>query len=183
MKVMFNILLSFNATSFLVIIFMVKNGHTIDFFFGRVPYLEVAPEFVSYILYVIIPVILTWISIRMTSLLGEDEFKENDIVEIECVDNIFMPSYLGYFFVAVSINEWGTLIFVYGLLFIFTFLSQALYFNPIFLAFRYGFYNAKTSNGAVIFLISKKSYKTPKEVVIDSARRVNDYTYIEGGKL
>ncbi|HHT1064301.1 TPA: hypothetical protein ACTYAA_003754, partial [Citrobacter freundii] len=74
---------------------------------------------------------------------------------------------------------WETLWFVYGVLFIFTFLSQALYFNPLFLIFGYEFYNVKTKNGTAIFLISRQKYKTPSEIDISTAFRINNYTFIE----
>ena len=74
-----------------------------------------------------------------------------------------------------------TLIFVYGVLFAFTFLSQALYFNPLFLLFGFEFYNIKTMSGAGIFLISRNGYKTPSDIVIDRAYRINNYTFIERG--
>lgn len=180
MILLFRLLLSFNATSLLIIIFLVKKGYSIDYFLPAHPIINATPSILSYLLYAAIPVALTWLSINLTPLLGSDDFKENHIIEVECADNIFLPSYLGYFFVALSIDHWGTLTFIYSILFIFTFLSQALYFNPIFLAFKYGFYNIKTRNGAAIFLISKNSFKTPSEVEIPRAYRINNYTYIDG---
>ena len=116
--------------------------------------------------------------------------KLSDVTQNEMVANIgtlnrihannsFLPSYLGYFFVALSVGNWETLWFVYGVLFIFTFLSQALYFNPLFLIFGYEFYNVKTKNGTAIFLISRQKYKTPSDIYISTAFRINNYTFIE----
>jgi hypothetical protein len=122
---------------------------------------------------------LTGLSIRLSPHLGQDSFAKGDVVSIEHANNSFLPSYLGYFFVALSVNNWETLFFVYGVLFVFTFLSQALYFNPLFLVFRFEFYNITTRNGAAIFLISKKHYKKPDEVILEQVYRINNYTYIE----
>ncbi|TOM27660.1 hypothetical protein CGH79_25305, partial [Vibrio parahaemolyticus] len=72
-----------------------------------------------------------------------------------------------------------TLWFVYGVLFVFTFLSQALYFNPLFLLFGFEFYNINTKNGRSIFLISRYKYKNPVEVDVPVANRINNYTFIE----
>jgi hypothetical protein len=69
--------------------------------------------------------------------------------------------------------------FVYVVLFVFTFLSQALYFNPLFLLFGYEFYNIKTNNGTAIFLISRRQYRQPRDVEIATAYRINNYTFIE----
>lgn len=131
--------------------------------------------------YLLIPIFLTWLSIFLSSFLGKDSFEVGKIKTIEHANNSFLPSYLGYFFVALSVSNGETLLFVYGVLFVFTFLSQALYFNPLFLLFRFEFYNITTTNGASIFLISRHVYKVPSEINIDVAFRINNYTYIEKG--
>lgn len=180
MNLIFRLLLTFNATSLLVIIFLVQKGYTITPFLpSLLPYISNVPNFSSYILYFLVPVGFTFLSILLCPLLGKDEIKSGSVVSIEHANNSFLPSYLGYFFVALSIGNWETLAFVYAVLFIFTFLSQALYFNPLFLVFRFEFYNITTSDGAAIFLISRKKYKKPSDVAIGTAYRINNYTFIE----
>lgn len=188
MNFLFRILLTFNATSLLVIIYLVQKGISINFLFNSIPYfpellrmlcVQELPKFISYLLYLAIPISFTKISIFISSQLGKDEFKKGNIQDIEHANNSFLPSYLGYFFVALSINSHETLIFVYIVLFVFTFLSQALYFNPLFLLFGYDFYNIKTKNGNSIFLISRHQYKTPSDVNINLAYRINNFTFIE----
>lgn len=180
MNILFRLLLTFNATSLLVIIFLVQKGYDLAHFF---PIINIhAPNisgFASYLFYLLIPIGLTWLSIFLCPLLGKDSFGKDSVVSIEHANNSFLPSYLGYFFVALSIGGWNTLFFVYGVLFVFTFLSQALYFNPLFLVFRFEFYNIVTSDGASVFLITRKKYKLPADVVIDKAYRINNYTFIE----
>lgn len=182
MNTAFRLLLTFNATSLLVIIFLVQKRHSLEYFFATnngLDWISSLPNAVSYLLYVLIPVLLTGISILLSSKLGKDEFKKGEAESIEHANNSFLPSYLGYFFVALSVGNWETLWFVYGILFIFTFLSQALYFNPLFLIFGYEFYNIKTKNGTVIFLISRQKYKMPSDIKISTAFRINNYTFIE----
>ena len=181
MNFSFRILLTLNATSLLVIIFLVQKGYTLGHFFPQHPQLIVLPNAISYIAYLLVPILLTGLSILFSSKLSKDSFKKSSVVSIEHANNSFLPSYLGYFFVAVSINNTETLFVVYGVLFVFTFLSQALYFNPLFLIFGFEFYNITTKNGAAIFLITRKAYKTPDEVEMDIAFRINNYTYIEKG--
>lgn len=181
-NILFRLLLTFNATSLLVIVFFVQKKFTLGYFLQFYPqasFLRDWHPFISYFIYFMIPVLLTALSILLSRGLSSDDFKEGDVVSIEHANNSFLPSYLGYFFVALSISSWNALFFVYGILFIFTFLSQALYFNPLFLIFRYEFYNIQTKGGASIFLISKYKYKTPKQIVISRAFRINDYTFIE----
>lgn len=181
MNFAFRLLLTFNATSLLVIVFLIQNGFSLGHFFPGCPYLIELSNAYSYLIYLLVPIGLTWLSIMLSSLLGVDDFKKGSITNIEHANNSFLPSYLGYFFVAVSINSWETLVFVYGILFVFTFLSQALYFNPLFLLFQFEFYNITTKNGAAIFLISREQYKTPADIEIKAAHRINNYTYIERG--
>ncbi len=180
MNFIFRLLLTFNATSLLVIIYLVQKGYPLQHFFPELlgNFIN-TPNYVSYLIYIMIPIGLTWISILLCPLLGKDSFRAGSVISIEHANNSFLPSYLGYFFVALSIGSWETLFFVYGILFIFTFLSQALYFNPLFLVFRFEFYNIVTSSGASIFLISRNRYKLPSDVVIKEANRINNYTFIE----
>lgn len=181
MNFAFRLLLTFNATSLLVIIFLVQKGHTLGYFFFQRQGLAALPNAISYIAYMLVPILLTGLSILLSSKLSKDRFKPGEIASIEHANNSFLPSYLGYFFVALSVGNWETLVFVYGVLFVFTFLSQALYFNPLFLLFGFEFYNMTTKNGAAIFLISRHHYKTPAEVDVSAAYRINNYTFIERG--
>lgn len=175
----FRVLLTFNATSLLVIIFLVQKGFTLAHFFSDFPWLDRIPNFVSYALYLLIPILLTGLSLLLSSKLGKDEFKLGQVDSIEHANNSFLPSYLGYFFVALSVSNWETLLFVYGVLFIFTFRSQALYFNPLFLLYGFEFYNITTTSKASIFLISREKYKVPSDIAIARAFRINNYTFIE----
>ncbi|HEC58872.1 hypothetical protein LCGC14_0470990 [marine sediment metagenome] len=180
----FRVLLTFNATSLLVIIFLVQKGYTLSHFFSDFACLDwtaTLPNAVSYLLYLLIPILSTGLSIWLSKYLGKDEFKAGDVTSIEHANNSFLPSYLGYFFVALSIGNWETLWFIYAVLFVFTFLSQALYFNPLFLLFGYEFYNITTKNGTAIFLISRQRYKKPDDIQISVAHRINNYTFIERG--
>lgn len=179
-NIAFRLLLTFNATSLLVIVFCIQNDFTVCYFFPH-PITESIPDYISYIAYTMVPVMLTFLSLSLAPLLGKDAFRKGEIATIEHANNSFLPSYLGYFFVALSISDWQALVFVYGMLFVFTFLSQALYFNPIFLLFRYEFYNVTTDSGTSIFLISRERYKKPNSVDIQTAYRINDYTFIEKG--
>ncbi|MEL4302478.1 hypothetical protein ACE02Z_12800 [Shewanella xiamenensis] len=180
----FRVLLTFNATLLLVIVFLVQKGYTLVHFLGGAAGLGwtvTLPNAVSYLFYLTIPVLSTGFSIWLSKYLGKDEFKAGEVASIEHANNSFLPSYLGYFFVALSINNCDTLWFVYGVLFVFTLLSQALYFNPLFLLFGYEFYNITTRNGTAIFLISRERYKKPDDIQIPVAYRINNYTFIERG--
>lgn len=179
MNILFRLLLTINATFLLLIIYCVKKDITVNEYLVY-KNIDFQPHSLfSFLIYMLIPLSLTWLSIFLSKYLPKNSFKKEEIKSISHANNSFLPSYLGYFFVALSIDNTNTLIFVYTILFIFTFLSQALYFNPLFLIYGYDFYNIETKNGAGIFLISKESYKKPTDVEIESASRINNYTFIE----
>ncbi len=181
MNIAFRLLLTFNATSLLVIVFLVQKGYSFEKFFPNCQYFQALPNAISYAAYMLVPILLTGLSILLSSKLGRDSFNLGEIISIEHANNSFLPSYLGYFFVALSVGNSETLAFVYSVLFVFTYLSQALYFNPLFLLFGFEFYNITTKNGAAIFLISRKQFKTPGDIEISTAYRINNYTFIERG--
>ena len=180
-NLLFRLLLTFNATSLLVIVYLVQHEIKIGELItdAKLIWLKAALDGSSYALYLAVPILLTGLSLRLSSFLGREFFKTGDVVSIEHANNSFLPSYLGYFFVALSINSWQTLTFVYTTLFVFTYRSQALYFNPLFLLYGYEFYNVTTSSNVTLFLISRENFRSPKDVVINKAFRINDYTLID----
>ena len=181
MNALFRLLLTFNATSLMIMVYAVKSDSTLARAFHKAPYLVNLPNYVSYISYIVVIVGSTCASVWFSSFLGKDDFKRGDIVGLDHANNVFLPSYLGYFFVALSANNWATFLFVYSLVFVFTFRSRALYFNPIFLLIGFDFYEIRTKNGSGLFLISRNRYKVPSDVDVSSANRINDYTFIERG--
>ena len=65
-NIAFRLLLTFNATSLLVIIFLVQKGYTLGFFLSDVSclgWLNTLPNAVSYSLYLLVPLFSTGLSI------------------------------------------------------------------------------------------------------------------------
>lgn len=176
MKILYRLLLTFNATSLIIVIYLVKSEITIDCF--SIIWNNI-PNYISYIIYVLIPIILTYFSLLFSNLLSNDVIQKGSIIEVEQANNVFLPSYLGYFFVALSVPNCGTLLFVFLILFVFTFLSQTLYFNPLFLFFGYNFYNVTTTKNIKIFIVSKKTIKDPKDIEFKRLKRINNFTFID----
>lgn len=176
MNFVYRLLLTFNATSLIIVIYLVKERFVlsdIDCIFYN------WPDFVSYLTYFCVPIILTLLSIYLAKFLSKDNIKIGTIKEIEQANNAFLPSYLGYFFVALSVPYYDTLIFIFLILFVFTFLSQTLYFNPLFLFFKYHFYYLTTTNNIKIFVITYKNLKDPAKLEFTDLRRINNFTYID----
>jgi hypothetical protein len=126
--------------------------------------------------------IMTGISLLLTRFLSDDSI-EGNIKDLEQANNAFLPSYLGYFFVALSVPYFETLIFTFAILFVFTYFSQTLYFNPLFLLWGYQFYYITTENNVKIFIISKRQIRSTQGLNFAKLKRINNFTYIDkGGK-
>jgi len=172
MKLLYQLFLALNSTWLIVVVFLVKEKYSFNF-------LNDYSIYFSWILFVLTPIILTALSFLVGIKLPKDSLKSSSVKEIELANNNFLPTYLGYFFVSLSVNDVSTLIVIFLIIYIFTFLSQTLYFNPIFLLFGYHFYFLKTTSNVKIFLITKKQLKTPGENGFENLRRINNYTFIE----
>ena len=172
MKFLYQLFLAFNSTWLIVVVFLVKEKYNFIFLHECSPYY-------SWLLFVLIPIILSALSFLIAINLPKDILHHDSVIEIELANNNFLPTYLGYFFVSLGIADIPTLIVVFTIIYVFTFLSQTLYFNPIFLLFGYHFYFIKTSRNVKIFLITRKQLKTPGENSFEELRRINNYTFID----
>lgn len=70
-------------------------------------------------------------------------------------------------------------VFVFSILFLFVFCSQALYYNPLFLILGYKFYYVRNSKNIKIFIISKREIKGCDNITFDKLKRINDYTFVD----
>lgn len=171
MDFIFKLLLTFNATSTMIVVYFIKEKY-------HILCLEKLPVWISFIIFLLIPILLTFISIWMRRWLSKDDIN-CELLSIEEANNSFLPSYLGYFFVALSVNTTQTMLFVYLIVFVFTFFSQTLYFNPLFLLFGYKFYYITTTNNVRLFIISKKQINSTRGTLFPKLRRINNTTFID----
>lgn len=170
MNLIFKLLLTINATSWMVVIYIIKEKWTI------------APIhfWLFHIGVVLLLILFSWVSLLLSNFFGKESLTKCD--EFSLADNEFLPIYLGYFFVSISVSNCYTMAAVYFLVFIFTYLSQTQYFNPIYLLFGYHYYNILTSEGTKIFVIKRgKVIRSKEDIDFHSLRRINDTTFIERG--
>ena len=171
----YKLLLTFNATSLIIVVYLVKSQYNLSSFFSLATY----SNYISYFAFVLLPLLLTFLSLVISKYLSSDNISIGTIKNIEQANNAFLPSYLGYFFVALSVPYCDTLVFIFSILFVFTFLSQTLYFNPLFLIFGFQFYYITTTNEIKIFIITRKILKDPKLTEFQKLRRINNFTFID----
>ena len=164
---LYKLLLTFNSTSWVIVIYGIKEKWTICN----------CPYWVFSIILLLIPVLTSFISILCFRGLSKDNITACS--EVENANNTFIPTYLGYFFVGLSINDYVLLIFVYVIIFVFALIGQGQYFNPIYLLFGYKFYNVLTNKGTRLFIITRRSIRNIKDGSFPLLRRLNETTYVE----
>lgn len=167
MRLLFRFLLTLNATSWMIVIYALKNEWSYKWM----------PTWVVALLLLCVPVILSASSILIASKLDGDSI--HGCSECSLADQEFLPIYLGYFFVSLSVPNDMAMLYLYVLIFVFTFVSQTQYFNPIFLLFGYHYYHVLTPYGTKIFIIARgRVIRNKSYMEFDDLRRINDTTYI-----
>lgn len=168
MRLFFRILLTITATFWMVAVYIIKTGECI---YG-------IPSWAFGLFLLAIPVFISLIIIEISKSIEPEQLTMCE--EFSLTDRDFLPTYLGYFFVSLSINDNITMSILYAIVFVFVFLSQAQYFNPVFLLFGYHYYNIRTSQGSNIFVIARGPViRNKKNIGFQNLRRINDTTFIE----
>lgn len=167
MNFLFRFLLTLNATLWMIVVYALKAEWT----YQSIPAWGIA------LLILCLPILLSALSIGISSKLGSDSI--HGCSECSLADQEFLPVYLGYFFISLSVPDDITMLFLYIIVFVFTFISQTQYFNPIFLLFGYHYYHVLTPQGTKVFVIARgKVIRNKSYLAFDNLRRINDTTYI-----
>jgi len=161
------------SISLIVAVYFVKED---DFFINIFEH----KEFFSCVIYLAVSIIMAYIGLLLL------KNRPNDCInkEIKIIDlrtNSFLPNYLGYFFVALSVSSDYAIIFVLCIILLFVIASNVHYFNPFFLLFGYKFYHVETSINTKIFIISKRNIRANNSSGFNQLKRINDFTFIEIG--
>ena len=101
------------------------------------------------------------------------------IASIKPAEINFIPTYIGYFVIATSIEDimaFCIISFVVALLVKYT---RIFYFNPTLLFLGYQYYEVIDTNGTTISLITKNK-DLKKLTKLKKLRRLNNYTFIGG---
>lgn len=134
MKFVYQILLTINPTSWMWIIYAIKEELTVC---------NLPPKIFG-IVSLFIPIVLSALSLPIIKKLPAES--PSLYKNVNLADGEFLPVYLGYFFVSVGVTEDWTMLVLYIILFVFTLISQTQYFNPILLLFGYHYYHVTTEN-------------------------------------
>ena len=171
MNQVLRLFLTCNSISLFVIVFCVQNQiNPLSGILGQ-------NSWIMYILFMLIPIFLTYVSLCLCKLLSESSLKA--VKSIETAENNFLADYLAFFFVALSIKEMSVFWVVFFMTLILTHLSSVSYFNPLFLLFRFKFYYVQTNENVKIMLITRKQLRNATSFESCNVKRINDYTFIE----
>lgn len=161
------------SISLIVAVYLVKEDNFfIDIFEQK--------EFFSCVVYLAVSVTMAYIGLLLLKTKPSDSI-DKKIKKIDLKTNSFLPNYLGYFFVALSVPSDYAIVFVLCIILMFVITSNVHYFNPFFLLFGYKFYHVETSINTKIFVISKKNIRANNNNGFNQLKRINDFTFIELG--
>ena len=138
-------------------------------------------------IYVISPILLSLVTLFWVRIFCSEDSIKKSVQEVSVINNDYMPIYLGYIFVSVSIPNPAigeidllTLMVVYLLVNVFVTASRSLCFNPIFVIFGYSYYSVKTKLGTNLFVITRKKIrKSDEDVKFEKLRKITEVVYIE----
>lgn len=134
--------------------------------------------FLGYIiLSVIIIIFLNKIFLHVVNALDDESM--SNINTVEPVNDNFLPTYLGYFFVSVSITSNWVFSYFMILVILFNLFSKVYFFNPSLLISGFKFYHLTSDKGVKILLISKDDLRSHKDVSSSNYKRINDFTFIK----
>lgn len=136
------------------------------------------PNWISYCLYFIIPILTTWYGTTKFYKLDPTEIKEENITKIESASSTFLPTFFAYVFVGLSINAVVSLIFIYGAVTILCFCAEIYLYNPIFHILGYRYYFVTTRNHRVL-IMTKKEIKLREICEFKRIGQINDFTYVD----
>ena len=144
--------------------------------------------YIAYVLYLIFLLLLSLLSINFSfKYLDQGVIERSKIEEFEQANDFYLPIYLGYAFVAISLPTLKSFLLFFVLMLIVLARTRFFYFNPIFLVLGYKFYFIKQIDDSKVLVISKKEIKTIDELFEDgngdtrsyiALTKVNEYTFL-----
>ena len=175
--------LSVASTSLLPAIYLLKSSYQI---------VEWGQEYSMIInagLYLLVVVVLSCLSLLWINYRANDSIN-NDTIEIKPVNNEYLPIYLGYIFVSLSMPNPASgqidvtlLIMIYIMICLFVTCSKSLCFNPVFVIFGYGYYLVNTGSNTKVFVITKRKIgKNNKNISFPHLTKINEIVYFDKDK-
>lgn len=177
------LLMSVASTSLLPAIYFIKSSYRVVDWGGKYAML------LNTVLYLIVVILLSIVSLCWITHQSKDSIN-NSPAEIRPVNNEYLPIYLGYIFVSLSMPnpEMGQidiilLTVVYIMICLFVTCSKSLCFNPVFIIFGYGYYLVNTASNTKVFVITRRKFgKNSQNITFPNLTKINEIVYFDKEK-
>lgn len=178
---LYKLLFVTNAFLLLISICLINKGITLGQILIKIADKSIPidlPNWISYCIYFIIPIITTWCETIRFSKLDPTEIKGEAISEIESASFTFLPTFFAYVFVGLSINTVASLVLIYVTVSILCFCAEIYLYNPIFHILGYRFYFVTIKNHKIL-IMTRKEIKLREAIEFKRLGQINDFTYID----
>lgn len=145
---------------------------------------EIKDAYLLAIYLVIIGIFLVWSLLKIYKhfIKANETFKA---FSIKPAEPTYIPTYIGYFVLAISIESTSLFIIIGSILCYLLYKTKIFYFNPLLILWGYNYYEAEDQQGNSILLITKnKALKisTSKGRSFENLIRLNNFTFLELSK-
>ncbi len=178
MLVLYKLFFTLVSLLLLAVIYLINSSIEIGRLTGLHLWFDM-PAIVSYLIYIVGSLFLTWLCTLAFSKMETISLQSTNIKGIESADSTFVPMYLAYVFVGVSIQNEISLILCYLLIAIICFFAQNYYFNPLFYILGYRYYFVINSADKKLLIMTKKHIYLGQEIDFANLKRLNDYSYVD----
>ena len=134
-----------------------------------------------------IPLLLSLIFVQLSKAVSPKDSLRLPAQKVSSANKDYLPVYLSYFFVSLSIPGsvqeglvYVVLVVFILIIWIFTSLTTTYYFNPLLLLMGYKFYNVISNNGIELFIISRRVIrKNETNITFPKLKKLTELVYIE----
>lgn len=179
MRALYSFFFTLVSLSLLAVIYLINKGIEIGTLTGWQVLDFDAPAWMSYLIYFGGSVLLTWLSSLLFKYFEKYDIPKENVRCVESADGVFIPTYIAYVFVGLSVSGLTQLFFCYAILSIICFAAQTYLFNPAFYLLGYKFYFVTNSINKKLLVMTKKRILLSTTVDFSKLYRINDYTYVE----
>lgn len=133
------------------------------------------------------PLMLSGMFVLLTKVVSPKDSLRLPVQKVSSANKDYLPVYLSYFFVSLSIPgssqegiAYDVLVVFFLIIWTFTSLTTTYYFNPLLLLMGYKFYNVTSNNGIELFVISRRVIrKNETNITFPKLKKLTELVYIE----
>lgn len=177
---LYRVIFVFNTYLMLFPMFLINKGITLEslFMLLKVDVPSLACKIISYLIYIAIPILTTYLCCKSFKKLDKADIKKDDIAHKESVGSSFLINFFACIFIALSVNNIFALIIIYLLITCLGVFAETYLNNPICYLFGYKYYFVTVKNVKII-VMSKKDVNPWNDVEFKKLARINNFTYID----